>query len=87
MKVCDPVLGLPRSCKFLPSVAELSEALIKEMEEIARPIRREIEREQRRAEAEEWERNKPTPEQRERVGKMLAELKRSLQTGERTFLK
>ena len=86
LQVCDPIDGLPTKCSFLPTIAELSKALNEAMKPIWDEQRR-LRREQQRREAEAMELSKPTPEERERVGKMLADLSKNLGTGMRTFVK
>lgn len=86
LRVCDPVIGLPTKCTFLPTIAELSAALNEAMKPVWDEQRR-LRREQERREAEAMEHSKPTPEQRARIGKMMAELSSSLGAGMRTFVK
>lgn len=70
--VCDPRRGIATRCKFLPTLAEVSEALKSEMEPHNRAWARE--REKRKA-APRRTRPEPTKEERERVQKISESLK------------
>ena len=76
--VTHPVTGLPRKCKFLPSIAELSEALDSEL---AREIRES--KPPQKCE----ERKEISAEERARVLEKMKKLSSELGTGMRTFVK
>lgn len=77
-KVTHPVHGIPSKCKFLPTIAELKENLDLEL---AREIRANKQREKTEA------RMEISADERERMKRKFTELSRSLETGERTFVK
>jgi hypothetical protein len=77
-RVCDPRSGIATKCKFLPTIAELSESL----ESLMGPHNREwLERWRRSREPERVSQGKPTPEQIERVRKLAASVTGEDRTG------
>lgn len=77
-KVCDPRTGIATRCKFLPTIAEISEELSGHMLVHNRNWREEYRRQQ---EAPRVEREKPTPEQIERVRKLAESVTGEDRTG------
>lgn len=79
--VCDPRRGLATRCKFLPTVAELTEALESEMEPHRQAWRRE--RELQRS-LPRYEAPKRSQEEIDRVVKLAADTKNKLQGDDAT---
>lgn len=82
-RVCDPVHGLPSRLKFIPTIAEVREALDQELDRRnrilanARWVLKEAERRKRQAEEDvEFQKNRLSPEERaKQVANILASLK------------
>lgn len=73
-QVTDPINGLPASCKFLPSIAELTEACSKLMAPYRAEYREAMEAAKRAAEREDREKYND-PEMRKRVNAMIEDWK------------
>lgn len=73
--VCDPRRGLVTRCKFLPTIAELTEALESEMEPYRQAWRKEQEK---RTALPRYEPPKRSPEEIARVIKLASDTKNKL---------